>query len=215
VSLSLAELAAPLLHFIHQVRAERIEIPPEAALRERLRTELARFLQVALQAGHPRPVVESAQYALAAGIDESLHFSRWPGKHGWSVHPLMVELFEERTAGVKFFDRLAQEEKSGSAALEIYYQVMALGFRGRFHAQPEGVDRLIARIAPRLGGEATGGLSPAPTQARAPEVTPKEWSMPLLAILLLGGAALLNVVYAVILSVLRSGVLDRLSGGAL
>lgn len=216
MTIRLGELADPLVHFIAEVRSERVEIPPEAVLRDRLRAELTRFGNAALQAGHPRPQVESAQYALAAAIDEALRFSRWPGKHAWSVNPLMVELFEERTAGVNFFGRLEREEKAASASLEVYQIVMALGFKGRFHAQPENVDRLLARVAVALGAQGGEGreLSPQGVPPGPPQKVRSERSLPLIAALVLGAAVLLNIVYAVILRVSETNLLDRLGGGS-
>ncbi len=216
MTIRLGELADPLVHFISDVRGERVEIPGEAVLRERLRAELMRFGNAALAAGHPRPQVESAQYALAAGIDEALRFSRWPGKHSWSVNPLMVELFEERTAGVNFFGRLEREEKAGSASLEVYQIVMALGFKGRFHAQPEAVDQLLARVGVALGAQGVEGreLSPQGVPPGPPQKVRGDRSLPLIAGLVLGAAVLLNVVYAIVLRVLETGVLDRLGGGS-
>lgn len=210
----LGDLADRLTHFISEVRLERIEIPPEAALRERLRNELERFSHAALEAGHPRPQVESAQYALAAGIDEALRFSRWPGKHGWSVNPLVVEMFDDRTAGVNFFERLAREEKAASPSLEVYQIVMALGFKGRFHATPVEVDRLLARVASRLGAAEGRELSPTGVPAGVATAPKGERSPALIAGIVVGAAVLLNVIYAVILGVLESGALGHLAGGS-
>lgn len=214
MSLRLGELADPLVHFISEVRLDRLEIPPEATLRERLRGELNRFGHAALTAGHQRPQVESAQFALAAGIDEALRFSRWPGKHAWSVSPLTYELFEERNAGVSFFERLLREEKEGSASLEVYQMVMALGFKGRFHATPEEVDRLLARVAVRLASAEGRELSPHGVPASDGKARRGDRSLPLIAGLVVGAALFLNVAYAIVLGVLTSGLLDRLGGGS-
>ena len=45
--------------------------------------------------------LDDARYALAAYLDEMIHYSDWPGKEEWAKSPLQAALFGESKAGAR------------------------------------------------------------------------------------------------------------------
>lgn len=74
------------------------------ALQERLTALMNRADKAAVQAGMPNALVEAADFAACAFIDEALLSSTaWPGRLDWMKKPLQFERHETATAGEDFF----------------------------------------------------------------------------------------------------------------
>lgn len=88
------------------------------ALRERLTALMDRADRGATQAGMPNTLVEAADFAACAFIDEALLSSAaWRGRLDWMKKPLQFERHETATAGEDFFrllDSLLEEAEKKS-----------------------------------------------------------------------------------------------------
>lgn len=84
-------------------------------------------------------IYREAQYVMAALADEIFLNSDWPGRETWPL--LEKKLFQSHASGEVFFrrvDRLLQErDKAYSDLAMIYFQALALGFRGKYRDHDE------------------------------------------------------------------------------
>ena len=113
-----------------QIEAGNIELPAPEPLKNRLTQRFEAARKKAVDLGFTPADVEDGQYAVAAFLDEVIQFSDWPGKAELAAYPLQRALFSENIAGANFFERLAEVRRRSSAALEVYYDCITLGFRG-------------------------------------------------------------------------------------
>src|SRR5580658_4425486 len=103
---------------------------------DRLRDELTRLLRQMVAKCRASRIPDGdtaeARYALVAFIDDRILKSNWVGRAEWMKNPLQLQLYREYAAGENFFARMAALLKSArpSAALEVYYLCIALGFMG-------------------------------------------------------------------------------------
>jgi type VI secretion system protein ImpK len=137
-----------------QISSNKIELPNVEALRRRVLMLFDTMKNRAHKVGISPSDVEEGSYALAAYLDEMIHYSAWPGKEEWSANPLQAVLFGESKAGANFFQRLEQVAKLGSQhALEVFYYCLVLGFKGEYSlAAPEQHDRLVDDVLQELTG---------------------------------------------------------------
>lgn len=84
-------------------------------------------------------IYREAQYVMAALADEIFLNSNWPGRGTWPL--LENKLFNSHASGEILFqriDRLLQDRSRGHGDLAmIYFQALALGFRGKYRDQDE------------------------------------------------------------------------------
>jgi len=83
-------------------------------------------------------VIEKASFALVAFIDETIINSNWSQKEIWQSFPLQLELFNRYDAGDEYYvylDSFRKHPQNHADLLEIYYQCMALGFKGKYQFQ--------------------------------------------------------------------------------
>jgi type IV/VI secretion system ImpK/VasF family protein len=137
------------------------DLPPPAQLRERLGSSLQQMVSRCKALGVADGDIAEAHYALVAFIDERILKSNWPGRAEWMSSPLQLQIYREFRAGENFFARMGEllQRAPTSAALEIYYLCLALGFIGA-HG-PENARSFLEAYrtrAPR--GSASGPLSP-------------------------------------------------------
>lgn len=182
----------------------------------------------AAAAGASPAEVEAALFACCAWADEALQLSAWDAAAQWQRHLLQRRHFGVVDAGVAFFDRLARIERADHPALELYALVLAMGFGG-FHAS-RGDTETLARIrrdvlaraltarAPEVGPEDPADPAPAPagsaTRARwrawwSARRLPSGSTMVALAL----PPALVLLVYAIAVVVLRDAAMPLLTGG--
>jgi len=107
----------------------------EPELRDRLRRYLDTMQQNGQRCGYTQGDMTEATFPLVAFIDEVILASDWEHRERWRDHPLQLDLFGERTAGQRFFQRLEELRREGSArreVLEIYHLCLTLGFAGAY-----------------------------------------------------------------------------------
>jgi type VI secretion system protein ImpK len=144
-----------------QIRAGRLELPACETLRRRVLQLFEAIKNRAHRAGVLLAEVDDARYALAAYLDEMIHYSDWPGKEEWAKSPLQAALFGESKAGARFFERLQEVRKRSPAALAVYYQCLVLGFMGEYRmTSPQELDDLIDDLRRELTAGQPKTISP-------------------------------------------------------
>lgn len=121
------------------------------ALRDLLGQEIQRFQQVCERANIRREHGIAASYLLCTALDEAAHNRPW-GLSGWPQHGLLVSLHQDTAGGSKSFQllgRLLTEADEHLDLLEVFYQVLSLGFVGRYAGVPDG-HRQIDAVRQRL-----------------------------------------------------------------
>lgn len=85
-----------------------------------------------------------AEFAMAALADEVFltELGNWPGRADWSAYPLQKAFFGTINAGEELFtkiDRFLENYHPGQRGLaEVYFNVLSLGFRGKYGVGEEG-----------------------------------------------------------------------------
>lgn len=129
-------------------------LPPADQLRKELLSHLQQMVLRCRESGVSDTDTAEARYAIVAFIDERILKSTWPGRSEWMNNPLQLQLYREYAAGENFFARMAALLKSErpSAALEVYYLCIALGFMGATGQQAqslaEGARTRLGRLPP-------------------------------------------------------------------
>jgi type VI secretion system protein ImpK len=148
---NLSEISSGLFSLILSLRGNS-EYGDEATLRERIREYLDGIYAQGQRAGIRREDLEAAGYPLVAFLDETILSSDWQHRERWRDHPLQLELFGERTAGVRFFERLEEARRGGEATrdlLEVFHLCLTLGFEGRYRVtgreELDGLKRAVRR----------------------------------------------------------------------
>lgn len=104
-------------------------------LRERIHQMLDKLERKAKKAGINLEEIQSAKFAIAAFLDETLLTSQWSQKDFWLGKTLGFELFNRMDAGEEFFKRLEELRRRSASnidLLEVYYLCLALGFKGKY-----------------------------------------------------------------------------------
>jgi type IV/VI secretion system ImpK/VasF family protein len=157
------EVAIRSGHFVPPVdEAQRQAL----ALLEQVRTQAA-------SAGDPAGRVESASFALVAWLDEIL--ARHPG---WNTRmaPLQAQLFNSNNAQTEFFHHLSSLQPEDDELREVYWHVMAHGFRGQYYFE-SGDGGELAKLKALHGQQLP---TPPLTLAEMAQqhITPQPYSMP-------------------------------------
>ncbi len=203
----LADLGADcLLLALHLRTADDFGTPD--VLRARIYDILNAFERAARRADFSPKQVEEAKFALVAFIDEAILASNWDAKDVWLAQPLQLELYDRYDAGEEFFTRLeamqAEPEKHAEL-LEIYYLILTLGFKGRYHlSEAARLRYLIEELYYELQrmGKAPAGLSPH-GQRPEPDAAVRQQGLPLW-MLLAAGAGIFALLY-IVLSLVMTG----------
>lgn len=119
--------------------------PAPAALRAQLLALLAPLPAAATAQGVAPDEIEEARFALVAWADEVILKSDWPGHDEWLREPLQMQLYRTNRAGNEFFAHLARLRPEQSAAREVYFLALALGFEGQYQGQAAERRALVAR----------------------------------------------------------------------
>ncbi len=104
---------------------------------ERLLTEKSTLY---LEGGYQAEHYDEARFAVVAFIDEALLDNAWKDSARWAADLLQRNYYRTASAGIEFFDRLADLNMIDPAhrdIREVYYYCMALGFSGRFFERSE------------------------------------------------------------------------------
>jgi type IV/VI secretion system ImpK/VasF family protein len=123
--------------------------PDAATLRSQLMGLLDAFSRSAA-AGQAPDEVEEARFALVAWIDEVVSVSGWAGAEEWMREPLQLQVFGTRQAGVEFYSRLENLRPENAAALEVYFDCLALGFQGSYAGRDGDRQAIVQRTLDKL-----------------------------------------------------------------
>ncbi len=104
---------------------------PDCAGAQRRADELIEEGQArALAAGKTPAQIESARFAMVAWLDEV--FARHPDRTT-DLAPLETRLFNSNNAETEFFHHLSLLQLDDDEVREVYWEVLALGFRGQYY----------------------------------------------------------------------------------
>ena len=104
---------------------------------EQVRQDITGLLQrekaTAKRQGMPDKDFQDACFAVVAWADETiLKQTTWKSHHEWNRHPLQLEYYQIRNAGVEFFERLEKLAEAQQAVRGVYYVCLGLGFSGQY-----------------------------------------------------------------------------------
>ena len=144
----LVDLAIEPLALLHAAFGPGAPLDP-ARLRERWSVQRAALEAAAKEQGHREHDVKMAVYALSVALDEAV--MSHPERIGtWlQAGALQLEFHEQRdlVGGQRFYVRLEELRKQRDVsieAIEVYDACLALGYRGRYVADPAGRKLYIA-----------------------------------------------------------------------
>ncbi|MFN3241477.1 MAG: type IVB secretion system protein IcmH/DotU [Planctomycetota bacterium] len=216
---SLSALCSDLFAFALSLRTSKA--PDDC---DRLQGTIAGLLeklsQRARDAGVDSAQLDAARYAIVALLDETVLGSRWELKTQWMSKPLQMSYYGDFTAGEQFYQRLdalMQDKQANVAAIEVYAQCLAAGFRGK-HADLAGmqkIDDLLAELTGqiRLVRGVEGRALSKPMQRT--EVLQQESRQLPIWVVAAAGAGLALIVWFVLDSLLAAKAAEFLrSGGA-
>ena len=106
-------------------------------IRSEFETAIRKAETSARQAGFDPADVQSAKFAVAAFVDESILLSSWEGKDEWSIQPFGRLFFNTGNAGVEFFTRLQELPAGKRQVREVFGLCLALGFKGRYYDEEQ------------------------------------------------------------------------------
>ncbi len=152
----LLEAAQPLLRALADMP---IELGTEGVVvfHRLLEREVVTFQSLCNSAHIKHEHVVAASYSLCTALDEAANSTLWGGGQGgdagvWAVRQLAAQFHGDTKGGDKFFllvGRLAASPQEHTDLLELMYQVLGLGFEGRFSTASNG-RRQLETIRHRL-----------------------------------------------------------------
>ncbi len=162
---ALLVMATPVLELILQLKAGIVA--PSSDLRITFDNLLKEMERQGSQLSYSTQRIQSAKFALAAFIDETVLTADFPLRQEWEKSPLQLEYFGEHLAGVKFFERLEEllkESLQNLDVIEVYYICLLLGYKGRYKIYLEDqLKQVISNVAEcleRANRLIESGLSP-------------------------------------------------------
>ncbi|MPV71359.1 type VI secretion system protein TssL, long form [Burkholderia sp. BE17] len=163
----LREAARVLLRALADM-PEHLEADETFALRDLLEQEVRVFQKLCEQTNIRRDHMIGARYCLCTALDEAATQTAW-GKGGssgieWISSGLATTFHEDRQGGDKVYllvGRLLTEPREHLDLLEVIYEILSLGFEGRYRHEANGKRKHDA-IRQRLYNEITTQRGPAP-----------------------------------------------------
>ncbi|WP_155626008.1 type IVB secretion system protein IcmH/DotU [Burkholderia vietnamiensis] len=140
-------------------------LEPDAVLQRRkwLEQELRMFLRVCRELQLPSDHIVRASYCLSAALDEAAMQTRWGRGEGtgseWQASSLAVAMGHDRQGGDRVFrmiDEVLSNPLGHANLLELFQNVLDLGFRGRYRFEHDGARRLLD-MRERLHGVVMAG----------------------------------------------------------
>ena len=104
----------------------------------------------------PPSDVDDARFALVAWIDEVVATSGWRNAPEWERDPLQEQLFGTRNAGLEFYKRMERLKPPNSAALEVFFYCLTLGFQGEYAGREGDRGELVRTTLNRLRRDDVG-----------------------------------------------------------
>ncbi len=154
----LLEAAQPLLRALADMPAE-LSHESVDVLQRLLAREVVSFQALCSSAQIKHEHVVAASYALCTALDEAANSTGWGGGKGaeagvWAGQQLAAKFHGDTKGGDKFFllvGRLAASPQEHIDLLELMYQILGLGFEGRFSTAANG-RRQLETVRHRLFG---------------------------------------------------------------
>jgi len=154
----LLEAAQPLLRALADMPAQ-LSDEGVTVLHRLLEREVARFQSICSSALVKHEHVVAASYSLCTALDEAANSTDWGGGKGteagiWASQQLAAKFHGDTKGGDKFFllvGRLAASPQEHIDLLELMYQILGLGFEGRFSTATNG-RRQLETVRHRLFG---------------------------------------------------------------
>lgn len=150
-----------------RLRADRQVAADADSFRAQIKQLLAAADRDARRAGYDADSVRLAIYAYIAFLDESVLNASQPMFASWAQQPLQEEVFGDHVAGENFFRHLAellgrQDAEDLADLLEVFLLCLLLGFRGKYAANPAGLQSIVAMVQDKIRRVrgATGPISP-------------------------------------------------------
>ncbi|MNQ78056.1 Outer membrane porin F precursor [compost metagenome] len=151
-----------------------LESDAVALFHQLLEREVAAFQSICTTAQVRHEHVVAASYALCTALDEAANSTPWGGGQGgeagiWAGQQLAAKFHGDTKGGDKFFllvGRLAASPQEHVDLLEVLYQILGLGFEGRFSTAANGrrqLETVRHRLFSLLGnarGDVPSDLSP-------------------------------------------------------
>lgn len=198
----------------------RLDADAAAQLRQWLEQEVRIFAKVCSELGLRAEHARGASYCLCTALDEAVMQTSWGraqrGGIDWEANGLTAAAGHDRQGGDRVF-RLIEEAmldpRDHFELIEVFQNVLDLGFRGRYRFEAGGRGRLQA-LRERVhevvvtGGLTTGVMSPRtlpPRQAIDPWVRPK-------AVRRTRRWAIVGVVVAILIGAAGYAAVDRWAG---
>lgn len=145
---TLTNAFAALLEFAPELENAVAPDNPEV-LRTRLYDELVRSRDAVVAGGSALSRADAAAWVVAALLDDLALNTPWGGASAWPRQPLVVMLRGDVDAGTQFFARLEELERHPNRdrdLLELQYQCLALGFRGKYRVPGRAGDRSLNSV---------------------------------------------------------------------
>ncbi|WP_416051645.1 type IVB secretion system protein IcmH/DotU [Cupriavidus basilensis] len=166
--------ADPLMLFLAKIPLGIISFSQRGKIdlfRAQLEQEMEAFETLCCQANIPPALVVGASYCLCTALDEAVHDTKWGGDTAqglgaWSQNALSVRFHGDRDGGTKVFQlvgRLVKDPDGNRDLLELIFQVMSLGFMGRYRVDSDG-RRNHEHIRQRLYRLVQAGRPPVPKE---------------------------------------------------
>ncbi|OKY76357.1 MAG: hypothetical protein BM485_03720 [Desulfobulbaceae bacterium DB1] len=139
--------ARPVIDYLlgFRYRLEAGEQVDSHSLRADIVTRLA-GMEASLQTvAALQPKLPTIKYIMTGFADEVILSSAWNRAKEWHERLLEMEFFRTSVVGERFYDLLENEGYRDPELAELFYTILALGFRGRYRNQPEKVTGLKLR----------------------------------------------------------------------
>jgi type VI secretion system protein ImpK len=143
----LLNAAMPLIALIGRLRLS-VNVANVPRIRQQA-VAAARDCQSRLAKLHyPDTIATDAHYILCTAIDSAALSTPWGAQSEWATQSLLVTFHGDAWGGKRFFEILDQacgNPTSYIDLLELQYACLALGFSGKYQADPQGAARLLEK----------------------------------------------------------------------
>jgi len=152
----LALLYEGILTVAGRVHTGRQHLQDPEEFRTRMKKALDQVAVTAARRGYPKESVQEATFAVVAFLDEAILTAPEAVAVNWVGKSLGEELFDQRSAGELFFQRLdalrtQRDSQDLAEILEVYSLCLLLGYEGKFAGGSKGeLLQLTANLRERI-----------------------------------------------------------------
>jgi type VI secretion system protein ImpK len=197
-------LVGPVLRHVTQLlrRIEEGECPEPDHERARvvaLLEEAGRQARASSQLANDFAI---ARHALVYWVDEVLINSQWSHATAWQARILEWQYFRERNRSDRFFEEAERALRMATTdPIETFFLCVAMGFRGRYDDDPEGLFRWVQPVYQRVeaGCRQPDKFLPEESPGHRP-LTPLAGPLVLLAVSVLASLSVLVTVAVFVLA---------------